>query len=133
MFVPRKLTNTSRFLALAIGPFDLRWAVTEPDVLGTACNLFRIRPLLRPLPISSVSSNNDPVSRNLATSLRTSDFLGSLTSGYFCTKATQNSGNDLYFMYFSSINTLCSSVYFIMKIKTQKFYDKRITKLTYFA
>ena len=129
MIVQRKLTNISRFLPLATGPFGLRRVVKGRDAFGIACNLFRIRPLLRPLPISSDSSNNDPVSRNLATSLRTSDFLGSLTSGYFCTKATQNSGNDLYFMYFSSINTLCSSVYFIMKTITQKLYDTSITEL----
>ena len=112
--VLHKLTNTSRVTALVTGPFDLlSWEVMGREVLLIVCNLLRTGPLICALSTSSVLSNNEPVSRKFFTSLRTSDFLGSLTPGYFCIKATQHSTNDLCLIYLSYINIFCSSVYFI--------------------
>jgi hypothetical protein len=105
-----------------VGPFVLlHRAATEREVLHLAFNLFCIctRLLFRRLLASSSSSSSEPVARNFATNFRTTDFLGSLTPGYFCIKATQHSTKDLCFMYSSYMNILCSSVYLILNTKAK--------------
>jgi hypothetical protein len=123
MLVLSKLTLALRVMALVAGPFVLLYCPpTRREVLSLVCNLFCIctRPLFRRLSASGISSNNEPVVRNLATNFRTTDFLGSLTPGYFCIKATQHSTKDLCFIYSSYMNILCSSVYLIVNTARNK-------------